>query len=185
MTNATRRALMPDGTMYGVKFVGYAAYVYALESGHEVHCATLDFVCGAASVCTDGGLVMAPSRCDLGECVRTLPQFAHELRQLQNGAVSTGNISLSHRQDTVWIAADVEVNSFIQQITKRFIEVEEVLAQADKIGLRIKRRPYQDFIDEIEETGIVRCEIHGGGLFVNGKLLFYPDYQVGLLPGTC
>src|SRR5262249_14667444 len=93
-------------------------------------------------------------------------------------------ISLSCGPNTVSVAVGTEINQFIRQVTKRFTEIEQVLEQAEKIGSGIKRRPYSEYIDEIGKTGISRVEAFGFALFVDGKLIFYPSYQVALVRPT-
>jgi hypothetical protein len=78
------------------------------------------------------------------------------------------------------VAPGTVINRFTRQLTKRFIEIERVLEQAEEIGLRIKRRPYSEHLDDVK-TGIWPVEIHGFALFVDGRLIFYPSYQVGLI----
>ena len=65
-------------------------------------------------------------------------------------------------------------------MTQRFKKVQQVLEQAEEMGLHIKRRPYSEYIDEIARTGIARVEAFGFALFIEGKLIFRPDYQVHL-----
>jgi hypothetical protein len=179
---------------YGVQFVGYSARLIAREKyGREVQYAMLNFVSGLASMNADGGWVMVPKRVDLGPFLRSLPNLAGELRELlcQHAAkvqqesvgtdVTSKMVSLSCGPNTVSVAPGTDIDRFIQQITKRFIEIEQVLEQAEQIGSRIKRRPYFEYLDEIGGTGIVRVESHGFGLFIDGKLIFYPNYQVGFV----
>jgi hypothetical protein len=47
------------------------------------------------------------------------------------------------------------------------------LEQAQIVGLQIKR-PYSDYIDEIERTSIARVSLHGVGVFNDGKVEFHP-----------
>jgi hypothetical protein len=178
---------------YGVKFVGYSADVIARKHGREIKYANLDFVTGGASVWVeDCGLVMVPKRVDLGPFVRSLPNLASELGELlcqrvqalkESGGTGTPNnmVSLSYDQNKILVAPETNVNRFIRQITKRFIEIEQVLEQAEQIGSRINRRPYSEYIDEIAKTGMSRVEGHGFALFVDGRLIFYPRHQVVLV----
>jgi hypothetical protein len=180
---------MTHKVQYGVKFVGYSAEV--IRKGCEVAYAKLDFVTGHASVHTDQGWVSS-KRTDLGPFVQNLPKLATELQQrlslrsdgeLKEIALSSEMVTLLYGEDKIFAAPDTNVKKFIRQITKRFIEVEQVLEQAELVGSRIKRRPYAD-IDEIEKTGLCRVEAHGFGLFFGGKLMFYPGYQVALVKPT-
>jgi hypothetical protein len=90
-------------------------------------------------------------------------------------------ITLSCGQNTISIAPCTKITKFIRQVTQRFTEVEQVLEQAEEIGLQIKRRPYSEHIDEIAETGLSQIEAFGFALFIDGKLIFQPDYQVLLV----
>ena len=64
---------------------------------------------------------------------------------------------------------------------KRFAEIERVLEQAEQIGIAIERRPYAEYIDEIERTGLCRVEAYGFALLIDGKLRFRPDRSTGLV----
>jgi hypothetical protein len=184
---------LPRNVQYGVKFVGYSAAVIARKNGREVQYAGLDFFNDVASMHADGGWVMVRNRVDLGPFLRSLPNLAGELEELLCQHVAqaleesekTGTaghmITLSNGQNEVCVAPDTDVNKFIRQITKRFFEIEPVLDQAYEIGSRIKRRPYSEYLDEIKKTGIARVEGHGFGLFIDGRLSFYPDYQVAFV----
>ena len=192
---------MPRKAKYGVQFIGYSAHVIAREKyGREVDYAMLDFVSGATSMHADGGWVMVPKRIDVEPFLKNLPKLANDLedRLRQRGGelsqkaaglpeptVLAGDmINLSYGPNTVSVAAGTEINRFIRQVTKRFTEIEQVLEQAEKIGLRIKRRPYSEYIDEIGKTGISRVEAFGFALFVDGTLIFHPNYQVLLARPT-
>jgi hypothetical protein len=188
---------MPREAQYGVKFVGYSAYVIARgKYGREIEYATLDFVSGAASMHADGGWVLVPKRIDLEPFLKSLPEIANELRdrchrdgelsqQTAGLAETTGTademITLSCGLNTISVAPCTKTTKFIRQVTQRFTEVEQVLKQAEEIGLQIKRRPYSEYIDEIAETGLSRVEAFGFALFIDGKLIFQPDYQVRLV----
>jgi hypothetical protein len=174
---------MAHKVQYGVKFVGYSADV--IKKGCESAYATLDFVTGHASVHADQGWVSS-KRADLGPFVRSLPKLITELQQRlcqrsNEPALARGGemVRIScGENEKICAAPEVDVRKFIRQVTKRFLEIEAVLEQADRVGSRIKRRPYSEYIDEIGKTGVCRVEVHGTGLYVNGKLIFYPDYQV-------
>jgi uncharacterized protein YsxB (DUF464 family) len=181
---------------YAVKFVGYAASVIARKGHREIDYAHLDFVCGAASIHAYGGWVSVRKRTDLRPLVKILPELANELRErLGEAAAQTPQesiwsssmtrtadtmINVSHGQDSVCVAPGTDISKFIRQITKRFTEIEQVLDQAEQIGSRINRRPYSEYIDEIGRTGLARVEFHGFGLFLGGRLIFYPNYQVAI-----
>ena len=189
---------MPREPRYGVKFVGYSADVIARKYGRDVEYAMLDFVSGAAFMRADGGLVTVPKRIDLKPFLESLPKLANELQEAllrqRNGELSqqtTGvseragaaddRISVSFGPNTVLVAPGTVINRFIRQLTKRLVEIERVLEQAEEIGLRINRRPYSEYVDEAGKTGICRVEYHGYALFFGGRLIFYPSYQVVLV----
>jgi hypothetical protein len=90
-------------------------------------------------------------------------------------------VSVSFGPNAVLVAPGTVINRFIRQLTERFIEIERVLEQAEEIGLRIKRRPYSEYLDEIAKTGISRLEGHGFGLFFDGRLIFYQSYKAVLV----
>jgi hypothetical protein len=90
-------------------------------------------------------------------------------------------ITLSFGENEICVAPGADLTKFIRQIVKHASEVQHVLEQAEKIGSRIKRRPYSEYLDEIEETGLARVESHGFGLFVDGKLIFHPNHQVAFV----
>jgi hypothetical protein len=72
---------MPPEPRYGVKFVGYSAYVIARKYGRDVEYATLGFVTGAAFMKADGGWVTVPKRIDLKPFLESLPKLANELQE--------------------------------------------------------------------------------------------------------
>jgi hypothetical protein len=190
--------MMLSHARYGVQFVGYLANVIDRKYGREITFATLDFVSGTAFLHADGGSVTAPKRIELKPFLESLPKLANELQEAllrqRNGELSqqttgmperTGSadesVSVSFGPNTVSVAAGTVINRFIRQLTQRHIETERVLEQAEEIGLRIKRRPYSEYIDEIAKTGICRVEGHGFALLVDGRLIFYPRHQVVLV----
>jgi hypothetical protein len=59
-------------------------------------------------------------------------------------------------------------------LTEKFVQV---LEQAGAVGASIERRPYSEFLKEIKQTGASRVESHGYGLFIGGRLNFYPLKQ--------
>jgi hypothetical protein len=86
------------------------------------------------------------------------------------------DLSFGENQINAQPAADVE--KFFRQITKRYFEIGPVLHQAEQIGSRIKRRPYDEYISELKQNGIARVEAHGLGLYRDGQLVFHPRYQI-------
>jgi hypothetical protein len=186
---------MPREAQYGVKFVGYSADVIARgKYGRVVHYAALDFVCGLVSMFADGGWVAAANRVDLESFLKELPKLANEIQDRprqrrgefsqQSAGLSEpseGMIKLSWGKNEVLVAPSTNITKFIGQVTQRFKEVQQLLEQAEQIGLQIKRRPYSEYLDELAETGLGRVETFGFALFTDGKLIFRPDYQVALV----
>ena len=164
--------------------------------GEHVY-AELDFVIGGVCMHADGGFVVVPKRIDLKPFLESLPKLAteleeallrqrnRELSQQTTGVAERGAVDdmvrVSCGPNTVSVAPGTVINRFIRQLTKRFIEIELLLEQAEEIGLRIERQPYSEHLDYIAKTGICRVEGHGVALFVEGRLIFYPSYKVGLV----
>jgi hypothetical protein len=160
----------------------------------------LDFVSGIVSVHADHGWVMVSKRSDAKPFLKGLPRFADELeghlrkREIELAHLAVDRyektvakdkmISLSCDPSTVSVAPGTDIGRFIEQVTKRFTEIERIVEQAEEIGLRIKRRPYSEYIDEIANTGVCRVESFGFALFIDGKLIFRPDYRVALVRPT-
>jgi hypothetical protein len=179
---------------YAVQFIGYSAFVGAHENGHDVDYAQLNFVSGAASVNADDGWVLAPSRAELSSIVAALPTRKREIRELlRQRAAQTVNQQLAAPvgeddpglielgDNTIRIKPGTKVNNFIRQVRARFSAIEQLLEQAEQIGSQITRRPYEEYIEEIDRTGLCRIEVHGFGAFQDGKLIFRPDYHVGVV----
>jgi hypothetical protein len=183
-----------------VAFCGYSAYVVARRYGREMKYGELDFVSGAVHMHADDGWVLVPKRADLEPFLKTLSEDADQLQDLvrkhteqttgavERTALAGERIEISKGPHIVSIAPGTKVSKFIRQITQRFDEVRKALEQAEEIGSRIKRRPYSEYIDEIEKTGISRIEHHGFALLVGGKLNFSPEYRLGfarMVGNTC
>jgi hypothetical protein len=137
---------------YGVRFIGYLAQVIARKYGREIDYAQVDFVTGSVSIHADGGWVTVQNRTDLEPFLKTLPDRqvpAERVASARATGTASDMISMSSGQNTVWIAPGTEVSRFIRQIARRFTEIEQVLEQAEQIGSRIKRRPYDEYIEEI------------------------------------
>ena len=195
---------MTSITQYGVKFVGYGAYVLANKKGVEIDCAHLDFIAGLATLKANDGWVIAPSREELGPFVNTLPKIVGELEDLlKELSMSSGStacrgpyvatkppeppfsegvrISIAAPPGTGIYVPNVHFRQFIRKVVKRFAEIEQVLELAEKMGIAIERRPYAEYIDEIDKTGLCRVEAYGFALLIDGKLRFHPDRSTGLV----
>jgi len=207
--NKQEESKMPHKTQYAVGFLGYSAKVIARgKYGRDVDYAMLDFVRGGVCMIADGGWVMVSNRSDLEPFLKDLPKLANEIQdRLRKGRGEFSQQSaglpepwdrlgalqavlrpsaedmftLSWGQNKISVASSTKITKFIRQVTQRFNEVQQLLEQAEEIGLQIKRRPYSEYIDELTETGLARVEAFGWGLFVQGKLIFKPDYQVFLV----
>jgi hypothetical protein len=81
----------------------------------------------------------------------------------------------------ICISSGIDFRRFIRKVVKRFAEVKKLLEQAEKIGTSINRRPYQEYIDEIAETGVCRVESHGFAVLIDGTLRFHPDRRTFLM----
>jgi hypothetical protein len=173
---------MSASAQYGVTFIGYSAHV---TDGRNIY-AILDFVCGTVCIRANRGHVCACNRAELAALVKNLPDDAGALEQMFRStlkevagprSVSTKDsetISLGIDQHIICIPADMDPKEFFQEITKRYFEIEGLLEQAEQIGSGIKRRPYTEHMDELDETGVCRLELHGYGRLVDGKLVFVP-----------
>ena len=141
----------------------------------------LDFLTDYVSINADGGHVLA-KRTNLRPFTESLPSLAGELRELccqratqtlAPAEVSAptseqAHITLSRDGSKVIVNLKTDVDKFIRQITRLFIEIEKVLEQAARIGSGIKRRPYSEYIEEIAKTGFAQVEAHGSALFLDG-----------------
>jgi len=187
---------MTSRVQYGVTFVGYSANVIARKYTRETNYASLDFVTGGALVHAETGFVAVPVLTELGPFLRSLPGRASQIRQLLQQAAegkltehselysvtsSPTMINIRRGESVIAFAPGTHLARFIKEATKRFLEIDQVLTQAQQIGSQIKRRPYSEYIEEIEKTGISRVEGHGFGLFVHGRLIFHPKYEVALV----
>jgi hypothetical protein len=131
---------------------------------------------------------MDSKRADLGPLVRSLPDLKSELQALLSQQSARGleekdanMVNLSRGQNTICIAVHTNVKKFIRQVTKRFFEIEQVLEQAEKIGSEIKRRPYSEYLAEIGKTGVAQVEYHGFALYIDRRLIFYPNHRVAFI----
>jgi hypothetical protein len=158
---------------YGVKFVGYIAEILALENGKEIEHATLDFVSGSVSLMAADALVLVPRRADLMSFVASLPGHADRLTELL--CRSTSHVAAEFSGNLIIISAGATLNQVIRQLAKRCSETEQVIEQAERIGMQIQRRPYSEYIDHLKKTGITRVISYGVGIFENGTLSYRPD----------
>jgi hypothetical protein len=118
-------------------------------------------------------MVVVQKRADLSAFVDDLPKHARGLRQSCGENITESNLAC--RENELFISASADIDQVIRQLAKRRSEAEQVMKQAEAIGLQIKRRPYAEYIEYIRETGISRVEVHGFGVFEHGKLFFHPE----------
>ena len=147
---------------YCAWFIGYAAYIL---NGTELH-GMLDFIAGDAQLEVRGGQVDVPNRVELSHFVASLPAHLEELNDKRKRSREW-----RFGENTISLDRGVDASKVVGRFAARFSQIEPVLEQAESIGLGIKRSPYSEYLDEILETGIVRVEIHGIGLFNDGKLI--------------
>jgi hypothetical protein len=171
---------MSKVTRFGVKFVGYGAWIIGLKRELEIDYAYLDFVSGCATLIAEGGDVTVNNLADLRQVVADLPKLVRGLRRGE----STAEINLPCGANKLFIAANADINQVIRQLAKRHSEAEPVMKQAKEVGLKIKRTPYSQYIEELRETGICRVEAHGFGMFEHGKLFFHADRREALVRST-
>ena len=157
----------------------------------------LDFVTGGAYLHADCGWVTASNRIELGPFLNSISGRADDIQKLlcQAPASALGQrvgfdaitgtagdmVTLSFNENSMSVRRNADVNKFIRQLEKRFIEIEQVLEQAEEIGSSINRRPYCDFINEIADTDLALVEVHGFGFFIDGKLRFQLSSEVLLV----
>jgi hypothetical protein len=166
---------MSKATRFRIKFVGYSAEIVGLKKEHEVRYASIDFVTGHIIMIANQGCVVVQKRANLRPFVASLPEHVHQLQ----GSWAREWHDLE--DDKIKIDPGANPNRVIRQIARRFSEIEQCLEQVENFGAQIKRRPYQDYIDEIEKTDRCRVEIHGFGLFQDGALSFHGDYHTVLI----
>jgi hypothetical protein len=159
---------------YYVKFVGYMAQIVTKKE--EIH-AILDFLTGSTSLKVSGGYVIVPNRCALGPYIASLltclndPDEKSKLSMTRHGVSST---ELTHGEDRIRLAPGADPKKVIRRLANRFRQIEPVLEHADIVGSQIERRPYSEYLDEIEATGFAQPKVHGLGVFDKGKFFFHP-----------
>jgi len=78
----------------------------------------------------------------------------------------------------IYIAPEANLEGFIEQMSKQFFEIGDVLKRGWELGVKIPRRPLKEFLNGIERDGIVRAEFQGCARYVDGNLQFYPDGRI-------
>jgi hypothetical protein len=170
---------LPD---YAVRFIGYSARIVARKGNADY--GYLDFVSGAAALFADDGRVFVPKRSILSSAIADLLLCIDELESLAKLVTpdSDGHqVELSRGEVGICVNRVADLDRFVSQITQRYREIEPILEQAEKVGSKIKRLPYTDYIDEIAKTGVCRVVSYGDAFFVDGKLLYRPERKTALL----
>jgi hypothetical protein len=176
-----------------VTFAGYSADIVALKNGKAIDYAMLDFISGSVRLTVAGASVLVPRRADLKPFVASLPGHADRLRELL--CRSTSRVQVDFSGNLISISAGATLNQVIRQLAKRCSETEQVIEQAERIGMEIQRWPYREYIDHLKKTGICRVISYGVGIFENGTLSYRPDgrecyvtpmgenrFEIGLTP---
>jgi hypothetical protein len=172
-----KREKLPD---YAVRFIGYSASIIARKGNAEY--ASLDFVSGAAGLCTKEGFLFVTQRAALSSAVADLPSCVDELKSLVKSALP-GDEWLEFRRGEVVFKLNrgADIERFAGQLARRYRAVEPILEQAERVGSEIKRPPYDDYIDEGAKTGIYRVVSYGDAFFVDGELTYQPERRTVLI----
>jgi hypothetical protein len=176
-----KRKKLPD---YAVRFIGYSASIVARRENAE--CASLDFVSGAAGLCTNEGFLFVTKRAALSSAVAELPSCVDELKSLVKSALPSDGrqVELRRGEVVVYLNRGADVERFVGQLARRCRAIEPILEQAERVGSEIKRPPYDDYIDESAKTGIYRVVSYGDAFFVDGELTYHPERRTVLIKPT-
>ena len=131
--------------------------------------ASLDFVTGGAILVATGGYLLVRKLPALSSAVTDLPSCLDELKSLVRSvsADSDGHgVELRREEVVILVERGTNVDRFVSQLARRYSAIERILEQAEKVGSEIKRRPYEDYIDEIAKTGISRVVSYGDALLL-------------------
>src|SRR5262249_19054114 len=88
---------------------------------------------------------------------------------------NTSHVEVDFSGNRIVISAGATLNQVIRQLAKRGSETEQVIEQAEHIGMQIQRWPYSEHIDQLKKTGIARVISYGVGIFEDGTLSYRPD----------
>ena len=182
MMQRPKHKKLPD---FAVRFVGYSADVIA-RKGNTTY-AKLDFVAEMVALFADEGWLSVPKRSDLAAFIADLPSRIDKLKASVNSATPPNDrdcVNAQCGENEIWLNRRADIDGFVRQITRRYRQIELILEQAEKVGSRINRPPYSDYLDEIARTGISRVVFYGDALFIDGKLLFRPEHQTLLVKPT-
>jgi hypothetical protein len=169
---------MGKNLRFHITFFGYVANVFALKGRKDVDYATLDFISGAATLRADGGYVKVTRRPDLSPFVAFLLQHVDALQANLNAQAIKDRDShseITNGRNKICVKPGANLRRIVRQLQERCSEVGEVLRQVEAVDSQIRRRPYEQYIDELRSTGMSGVEYYGSGLFENGKLFFHPE----------
>jgi hypothetical protein len=187
-----RRKNMRSDLKYGVQFYGYVAVVVARKKGGDVECATIDFVTGVTTVYADagpnGGFVTAR---DLALFVQDLPKILPEVEELLKELTSSGGeirrgsyLATLAEFPSEGRVIRIQISSGAKKhaiLVPAGVQFQQVINQAKLLGNSIKRRPYEEYLDELAKIGVGRVESYGFALFMDGHLRFYPERRTLLV----
>lgn len=186
---------MAEDGQYGVNFVGYSAHVMKRDNADEI-IATLSFVTGDACVSMDESDIQARSRAELRHFLRRIDAKKRRLERLIHESGSAGaelqdkefTVKIDHEDGRVTLEADgnsaqlrlgTKLDHFVQKFSKRLAEIEDILRQAEEIGMQIERMPYSEYIENRIRDGFFLMERQGFAIYEEGRLKFTPMRQVG------
>jgi hypothetical protein len=162
---------------YGVQFIGYSAQVVAITAAGDIRYASINFVSGGTMLQAEEGYVRVPRRSELAAFVASLPLHADRLLEVRR----SGHHELKCGESLIYIDPTTDIACFISQITDRHAEIEQMLEQVERLGYKIERRPFADYMVEITRTGRARMVLYGVGLFIDGQLRFHPERRTALV----
>jgi len=178
-SNMPNKRQIPD---YAVRFIGYSARIIARKRNADY--ASLDFVSDMTGVFADDGYLSVPERAALSSAVAELPRSIDHLRSSVNLLTPNSDghrVELRGGEISIWINRGADIERFISQITRRYRAIEPILEPAKRLGSKIKRPSYDDYLDEIAKTGVARVVSYGVAHFVDGKLAYYPERETALM----
>lgn len=126
-------------------------------------------------------------RIEVGRKLATLHLFLPLARKSLSNLSEDILITVSDGKSEIYLDPDTDPKLVLGKLVKRYFEIRPALEQAETIGRQITRRPLEDYIQEIRDTGFSREELYGWGYWVNGNLEFRADRRTALVkanPGT-
>ena len=89
--------------------------------------------------------------------------------------LETGSKVINLGNRSLHLNPGAELRRVLRQLQELFADVRQVLKEAKRVGSRMERRPYCEYITEIADTGAARVQMLGAGLFVDGHLVDWKD----------